>query len=108
MDGRHAAFVRLADRGKCGHSRPSRPPRRRLRTARPLPPADPDLKASRRQPARSAFISSTELTMFLRTAAMTAGIAALCMSMPAQAEDPMTLDDAFRRVAAFHPSLRLV
>jgi len=46
--------------------------------------------------------------MFLRTAAMTAGIAALCMTMPARAEDPMTLDDAFRRVAAFHPSLRLV
>ncbi|MDR0184169.1 TolC family protein [Lysobacter arvi] len=45
--------------------------------------------------------------MFSRLAAPAALVAVLVAALPARAGDRLTLDDAFARVAAFHPDLRL-
>jgi len=45
--------------------------------------------------------------MFSRLAAFAALVAVLVAALPARAGDRLTLDDAFARVAAFHPDLRL-
>ncbi|BDU15235.1 TolC family protein [Lysobacter auxotrophicus] len=45
--------------------------------------------------------------MFSRLAAPAALVAVLVAASPARAGDRLTLDDAFARVAAFHPDLRL-
>ncbi|RDY68621.1 TolC family protein [Lysobacter soli] len=45
--------------------------------------------------------------MFSRLAASAALVVVLVAALPARAGDRLTLDDAFARVAAFHPDLRL-
>lgn len=45
--------------------------------------------------------------MFVRPAAFAALVAVLVAALPARAGDRLTLDDAFARVARFHPDLRL-
>lgn len=45
--------------------------------------------------------------MWLRLAALAALASATCTSVHAQAPEPFTLDEAFARVAEFHPDLRL-
>ena len=45
--------------------------------------------------------------MLSRPAALAALVVALVAALPARAGDRLTLDDAFARVAAFHPDLRL-
>jgi len=45
--------------------------------------------------------------MSLRLAALAAWVVLACAPVRAQAADPLTLDDAFRRVLATHPDLRI-
>lgn len=45
--------------------------------------------------------------MFHRLAALAAWVVLACASSPAIADTPLTLDDAFARVIAFHPDLRI-
>lgn len=46
--------------------------------------------------------------MPMRPAACAALVAALSVALPTTAAEPLTLDDAFARVAAAHPALRLI
>ena len=45
--------------------------------------------------------------MRLRSAALAAFVAVCAVAFPTHAADPLTLDDAFLRVADTHPDLRL-